>query len=168
MFMRRLLTATIKPAYTLPMPARVFLKGSYDEKFTICCDTVSNTCHHHQTGFALHRSAFCIYTSRANRHYEKVSRNGLGATFGIERGRQMKYAAALIAIALVGCSTTTTSGKQNLVMDSEIQPMSRAEVVSAIGDCHTVGLRAVLIYGKRKVNGSTADVVIDVTCAPKW
>ena len=80
----------------------------------------------------------------------------------------MKYAAALIAIALVGCSTTTTSGKQNLVMDSEIQPMSRAEVVSAIGDCHTVGLRAVLIYGKRKVNGSTADVVIDVTCAPKW
>ena len=80
----------------------------------------------------------------------------------------MKYAAILLTVALVGCATSTTSGKQDLVMDKEIQPMSRAEVVSAIGDCQSVGLRAVLMYGKRKVNGSTADVVIDVTCAPKW
>ena len=70
---------------------------------------------------------------------------------------------------LTGCaSTSTTSGKQDLVLDKEVQPMSRNEVVSAIGDCQGNGLRAVLMYGKRKVNGYTADVVIDVTCAPKW
>lgn len=68
---------------------------------------------------------------------------------------------------LTGCSTTT-SGAQDLVLDKSIQPMSRNEVVSAIGDCQGNGLRAVLMYGKRKVNGYTADVVIDVTCAPKW
>ena len=55
-----------------------------------------------------------------------------------------------------------------MVLDKNIQPMSRNEVVSAIGDCQANGLRAVLMYGKRKVNGYTADVVIDVTCAPKW
>ena len=46
--------------------------------------------------------------------------------------------------------------------------MSRNEVVSAIGDCQANNLRAVLMYGKRKVSGYTADVVIDVTCTPKW
>lgn len=75
----------------------------------------------------------------------------------------------VVAAWLTGCaSTSTTSGKQDLVLDKEVQPMSRNEVVSAIGDCQANGLRAVLMYGKRKVNGYTADVVIDVTCAPKW
>ena len=70
---------------------------------------------------------------------------------------------------LTGCAnTSTTSGKQDLVLDKEIQPMSRNEVVSAIGDCQANNLRAVLMYGKRKVSGYTADDVIDVTCAPKW
>lgn len=164
-----LLTATIKPAYTLTMPARVFLKGSSYEKFTSRNAAIPVACYHNKADDALHRPRVCLHTGRANRHYETVSRHGLGSTVRVERGRQMKYAAALLTVALVGCaSTTTTSGKQDLVMDKEIQPMSRAEVVSAIGDCQSVGLRAVLMYGKRKVNGSTADVVIDVTCAPKW
>jgi len=77
--------------------------------------------------------------------------------------------AVVLAAWLTGCSTTTTTGgAQDLVLDKNIQPMSRNEVVSAIGDCQANGLRAVLMYGKRKVNGYTADVVIDVTCAPKW
>ena len=74
----------------------------------------------------------------------------------------------VLAAWLTGCSTTTTGGSQDLVLDKSIQPMSRNEVVSAIGDCQANGLRAVLMYGKRKVNGYTADVVIDVTCAPTW
>lgn len=76
--------------------------------------------------------------------------------------------AVVLAAWLTGCSTTTTGGAQDLVLDKNIQPMSRNEVVSAIGDCQANNLRAVLMYGKRKVNGYTADVVIDVTCAPKW
>lgn len=80
------------------------------------------------------------------------------------------FAVVVVAGAwLTGCSSTsTTNGKQDLVLDKNVQPMSRNEVVSAIGDCQANGLRAVLMYGKRKVNDYTADVVIDVTCAPKW
>ena len=76
--------------------------------------------------------------------------------------------AVIVAAWLTGCASTNTSGKQDLVLDKNVQPMSRNEVVSAIGDCQANNLRAVLMYGKRKVNGYTADVVIDVTCAPKW
>jgi protein involved in sex pheromone biosynthesis len=76
---------------------------------------------------------------------------------------------AVVVVAwLTGCASTTTTGGQDLVLDKSIQPMSRNEVVSAIGDCQANNLRAVLMYGKRKVNGYTADVVIDVTCTPKW
>jgi hypothetical protein len=84
----------------------------------------------------------------------------------------MKYITAILAIVLVGCSTPhnplTASGRQNLMLDKDIQPMSRQEVVSAIGECQSTGLRAVLIYGKRVVNNYTSEVVLDVTCAPKW
>ena len=35
-------------------------------------------------------------------------------------------------------------------------------------ECESSGLRAVMIFGKRKINNHTADVVADVTCAPKY
>jgi len=43
----------------------------------------------------------------------------------------------------------------------------RNEVITAVRECETTGLRAVMMYGKRKVNGYSADIVIDVTCAPR-
>ena len=68
-----------------------------------------------------------------------------------------------------GCSTISGEKKpeQTLIVDAEIQPLSRNEVIVAVGECETSNLRAVLIYGKRKVNGYTSDIVLDVTCAPK-
>jgi hypothetical protein len=45
--------------------------------------------------------------------------------------------------------------------------MSRNEIITAINECETNNTRAVMIYGKRKVNGHITDVVIDVSCAPK-
>lgn len=53
-------------------------------------------------------------------------------------------------------------------MDKELQPMSRNETIVAVRECETNGLRAVMVYGKRKINGYTADVVVEVSCAPKW
>lgn len=72
-----------------------------------------------------------------------------------------------LLLSMVGCSSTT-SNHQRLVMDKELQPMSRNETIVAVRECETNGLRAVMIYGKRKINGYTAEVVIEVTCAPKW
>lgn len=68
-----------------------------------------------------------------------------------------------------GCSTLSGDAKvdQKLVIDAEIQPLSRNEVIVAVNECETNNLRAVLLYGKRKVNGFTSEIVLDVTCAPK-
>jgi len=57
---------------------------------------------------------------------------------------------------------------QKLVMDKNIQPMGRNEVIDAIKQCEKNGLRAITIYGKRKINGYTAETLVDVTCGPKF
>lgn len=76
----------------------------------------------------------------------------------------------VVVAALVGCASnnSTTDGKQELVIDKQIQPMSRNEVITAVTECTSQGLRAVMLYGKRKINGYTTDIVVDVTCAPKY
>lgn len=80
----------------------------------------------------------------------------------------MKKVVATICFAsLAGCSSAPEYRTQDLVIDRHIPAMSRNEVISAIQDCESNGLRAVMINGKRKINGYTADVVVDITCAPK-
>lgn len=70
---------------------------------------------------------------------------------------------------LAGCSTSKPPAvEQELVIDKHVQPMTRNEVIVAVRECETNGLRGVMLYGKRKINGYTTEVVIDVTCAPKW
>jgi len=77
---------------------------------------------------------------------------------------------ALCAAGIIttGCSTfsETKAVNQELVVDKQVQPMTRNETIVAIKDCTTSGLRAVVLYGKRKINGFTTEVVVDVTCAP--
>jgi len=73
--------------------------------------------------------------------------------------------------ALAGCSSNkdvpyVTS--QNLIMDKNIQPLSRGEQIDAIKDCQEAGLRARVIYGKRYVNGYSTETVIDVLCSNKY
>lgn len=46
--------------------------------------------------------------------------------------------------------------------------MSRNEVINGIADCEGNGTRAVMVYAKRRINGYTTDVVVDVTCAPRY
>lgn len=80
----------------------------------------------------------------------------------------MKMVVATIALAsLVGCSSGPEYKVQDLVIDKYIPAMSRNEVIGAIQDCESNGMRAVMINGKRRINGFTADVVVDITCAPK-
>jgi hypothetical protein len=55
-----------------------------------------------------------------------------------------------------------------MVIDKKIQTLSRNEVIVGVRECETNGLRGVMVYGKRKINGYTTDIVVDVTCAPKW
>lgn len=77
-----------------------------------------------------------------------------------------KLTVLALLLSVVGCSTTNST--QELVMDKQLQPLSRNETIVAVRECETNGLRAVMVYGKRKINGYTADVVVEVSCAPKW
>lgn len=74
---------------------------------------------------------------------------------------------------LTACSTFSSNNEpkpveQEMVIDKKIQTLSRNEVIVGVRECETNGLRGVMVYGKRKINGYTTDVVVDVTCAPKW
>ena len=78
----------------------------------------------------------------------------------------MKY--ALLLLALVGCASEPKLTEQQLIMDKQIQSMGRSEVIDAIKQCETSGLRAIIVFGKRKINGFTAETIVDVTCGPKF
>jgi uncharacterized protein YcfL len=78
----------------------------------------------------------------------------------------MKY--ALLLLVLVGCTSEPKMVEQQLIMDKQIQSMGRSEIIDAVKQCETSGLRAITIYGKRKINGFTAETIVDVTCAPKF
>lgn len=76
----------------------------------------------------------------------------------------MRY---LLLFLLAACASDPET-KQKLIMDKNIQPMGRNEVIDAIKQCEKNGLRAITIYGKRKINGYTAETLVDVTCGPKF
>jgi hypothetical protein len=88
----------------------------------------------------------------------------------------MKY--AILLLALVGCSSMspqpsvithgpTNSGRQDLILDRNVQGMSRNEIIMAVQECESNGLRAVVMTAKRQVNGFMSDVVFDITCVPR-
>lgn len=82
--------------------------------------------------------------------------------------------AIFITLLLAGCASAPPPApeikpvQQQLIIDDKVQAMSRNEVIIAVKECETSGLRAVVIHGKRKINGFTTDVVVDVTCAPRF
>lgn len=97
-----------------------------------------------------------------------------------------KRIALLLPLLVVGCATPEYKSvgqtpplppmytgrlpepNSALEVDPYVRPLSRNEVISAIQDCEGNGTRAVMVYGKRKVNNYTTDIVVDVTCAPKF
>jgi len=94
----------------------------------------------------------------------------------------MKY--FFLLLALVGCANQpqapiyslrpdpppmmVANTTQELVMDKQIQPMGRNEVIDGVKQCESAGLRAVPIYAKRKINGYTVETVVEVTCGPRY
>jgi uncharacterized protein YcfL len=82
---------------------------------------------------------------------------------------------ALLAVVLTGCGSSPSNNysnnpypNQQLIIDKQVSAMSRQEVINAIHDCQENNLRAVMVTGKKNTNGHIADVIIDVTCAPKY
>ena len=90
----------------------------------------------------------------------------------------MKY--PLLLLAMVGCASQqpapvytmhpepVAQTTQELVVDKQIQPMGRNEVIDGVKQCESAGLRAVPIYAKRKINGYSVETVVEVTCGPRY
>jgi len=75
-----------------------------------------------------------------------------------------------MAWVTVGCSSLSTpqAPNQDLIVDKQVQPMGRNEVIDAVRQCESSGLRAIPLYAKRKINGYTVETVVEVTCGPKY
>jgi hypothetical protein len=55
-----------------------------------------------------------------------------------------------------------------LLVEKEVTQMSRSQVIMAVQECETSGLRPLVIMSRRKINGSLSDVPVDVTCMPRF
>jgi hypothetical protein len=84
-----------------------------------------------------------------------------------------------LCLSVVGCSSQTIKPTeqvsvleqmpgQSLTLQSEVFRMSRQETIDAIKECESSGLRAIPIWGKRKINGVPSSIMVDVTCGPLW
>jgi hypothetical protein len=88
----------------------------------------------------------------------------------------MKYI-LFLALFLTACASNKTPilqdqkhevPNQELIVDPRVQSMGRNEVIDAIKQCETAGLRAIPIYAKRKIAGYSVETVVEVTCGPRY
>ncbi len=75
-----------------------------------------------------------------------------------------------LAVITTGCSNfqPPKPPDQELIVDARVQPMGRNEVIDAVKQCETSGLRAIPLYAKRRFGGYSVETVIEVTCGPKY
>jgi len=76
--------------------------------------------------------------------------------------------AAAVGAVLMGCTNRSNIPDSALIVDKEVSPMSRAEVISAVSECESAGMRPLVINAKRKVSNQMTPTVVDVTCVPKY
>lgn len=78
----------------------------------------------------------------------------------------MKIIVIALTLLLSGC-TSMQDAVTHLRVEKEIQAMSRAEVIAGISECEAAGQRAIVLSGKRSINGQIIPVPVEVTCLPK-
>jgi uncharacterized protein YcfL len=79
----------------------------------------------------------------------------------------MKYLLLLAPLAMIGCSSYTPPNV-SLETDKQAYHMTRAQVILGINECEDAGTRPVVITAKRRINGVTTDVPVEVTCNPRY
>ena len=79
----------------------------------------------------------------------------------------MKYLFLLAPLALAACSSYTPP-HVSLETDKQAFHMSRQQVILGITECEEAGTRPIVITAKRKINGVTSDVPVEVTCNPRY
>lgn len=55
-----------------------------------------------------------------------------------------------------------------VLVEKELPQMSRSQVIMAVQECESSGLRPTVIMSRRKINGYLSDIPVDVTCMPRF
>ena len=79
----------------------------------------------------------------------------------------MKPILLLSLLSLTAC-TSFTPPNVSLETDKQAYHMTRAQVILGINECEDAGTRPVVITAKRRINGVTTDVPVEVTCNPRY
>ena len=79
----------------------------------------------------------------------------------------MKRLFLFAPLALAACSSFEPPNA-NLETDKTAYHMNRSQVILGINECESAGKRPVVISAKRKINGVTSDVPVEVTCHPRY
>jgi len=79
----------------------------------------------------------------------------------------MKRLFLLTPLALAACSSFDPPNV-SLETDKKAFHMTRSEVILGITECESAGTRPVVISAKRKINGITSEVPVEVTCHPRY
>ena len=74
----------------------------------------------------------------------------------------------LLAPLVFGACTSYTPPNVGLETDKQAFHMSRSQVILGINECEDAGTRPVVITAKRRINGVTSDVPVEVTCHPRF
>lgn len=80
----------------------------------------------------------------------------------------MKILLLLATLSLAACSSFDPPPKVNLETDKQAYHMNRQAVILGITECEEAGTRPVVITAKRRINGITSDVPVEVTCNPRY
>jgi len=79
----------------------------------------------------------------------------------------MKYVLLLSTLSFTACSSFEPPNV-TLETDKQAYHMTRAQVILGINECEDAGTRPVVITAKRRINGVTTDVPVEVTCNPRY
>ncbi len=79
----------------------------------------------------------------------------------------MKYLITVPAVLLVACGFNSPPNA-SLETDKTVVHMTRSQVILAINECESAGTRPVVVEARRKINGVTTTVPVEVTCHPKY
>lgn len=78
----------------------------------------------------------------------------------------------VVSLFLGGCSSPYVNNSHlpdtKLLVEKDLTQMSRNQVIIAVHECESSGLRPVVIMSRRKINGHLSDVPVDVTCMPRF
>jgi len=69
-----------------------------------------------------------------------------------------------------GVKYTSDAAPQTLIIDPNVQALSRQETIQASKECEAGGMQPMLIYGKRRIGNDaiSKDIVVEVLCVTRW